>query len=311
MHQIPPQPNYLRVKIWRRLQRIGAVTVKNSVYALPLGDQGQEDFQWVMQEIREGGGDAFICEARFVSGLTDVELEALFNAERDKDYLQIADDAREALVEVTRKKDRAASLKSEVAKLRKRLSETAAIDFFGAPARTAAEKALVEMDARLVSPESEADAEKAARPLDLTHLSGRTWVTRKGIHVDRIASAWLIRRFIDVDAKFKFVPGKGYRPEPGEIRFDMFEAEYTHEGDRCSFEVLLDASRLQDRALRAIAEIVHDIDLKDGKFGREETPGIAGLILGIARAHAEDEKRLARGAALFDDLHSYFQRKRA
>ena len=144
----------------------------------------------------------------------------------------------------------------------------------------------------------------------LRGLHGRTWVTREGVHVDRIASAWLIRAFIDPEARFEFASGKGLAPRPGVIRFDMYEAEHTHEGDRCTFEVLLERARLDEPALRAIAEIVHDIDLKDDKFGREETAGIAGLIGGIVLAHPEDEQRLARGAALLDDLYRYFRNKK-
>src|SRR5262249_3014703 len=113
-------------------------------------------------------------------------------------------------------------------------------------------------------------------------LKGKTWVTRQGVHIDRIASAWLIRRFIDPEAQFKFASGKGYRPQPSELRFDMFDAEFTHEGDKCTFEVLVERAGLKDSALRAIAEIIHDVDLKDNKFGREEAAGIRTLIDGIA-----------------------------
>jgi hypothetical protein len=142
-------------------------------------------------------------------------------------------------------------------------------------------------------------------------LRGRTWVTRKGVHIDRIASAWLIRHFVDPDAQFKFVPARGYRPDRGEVRFDMFEAEFTHEGDLCTFEVLLARLGIDDSALRPIAEIVHDIDLKDGRFGRPEAVGIDHLVAGIAMAHREDLERLARGGAVLDDLYEYFRRKRA
>jgi len=135
------------------------------------------------------------------------------------------------------------------------------------------------------------------------------WVTRKGIHVDRMASAWLIGRFIDPEAKFKFVPARGYQPENREIRFDMFEADFTHEGDRCTFEVLVQRRKLNDPALRPIAEIVHDIDLKDGKFGRPETPRIERLITGICTVHKEDEARLVRASAILEDLHVSFARR--
>ena len=118
--------------------------------------------------------------------------------------------------------------------------------------------------------------------LQAEEFHDQTWVTRKGIHVDRMGSAWLIRHFIDPGARFKFVPAKGYQPEPAELRFDMYEAEFTHEGDLCTFEVLLERFALKDPALKSIAEIIHDIDLKDSKFAREETIGIDRLIAGIA-----------------------------
>src|SRR5262249_50438530 len=139
----------------------------------------------------------------------------------------------------------------------------------------------------------------------------RTWVTRKGVHLDRIACAWLIRRFIDQQPTFKFVPARGYTPAPREIRFDMFDAEFTHDGELCSFEVMLRAFDLRDPALRALAEVIHDVDLKDSKFDREETGGIDHLIAGIAWLHGDDEARLEHGSAVFDALHAYFARPRA
>ena len=128
--------------------------------------------------------------------------------------------------------------------------------------------------------------------------------------MDRIASAWLIRRFVDPAAKFKFVPGKGYRPEPGEIRFDMFDAEFTHEGERCTFEVLIERLNISDRALRPVAEMIHDIDLKDSKFERPETRGIALVIAAICTANKEDLERLERGSAVFDDLYEFYRRRK-
>ena len=142
------------------------------------------------------------------------------------------------------------------------------------------------------------------------NLNKRTWVTRQGEQVDRIASAWLIRRFIDREATFKFVPSSGYKPDPSELRFDMFEGEFTHRGDRCTFEVLRGHAGLGDPALGAIAEIIHDIDLKDGKYGREETAGVRSLIAGITAASSNDEQRLERGMALLDDLHRSFGGKK-
>ncbi len=312
IHQLPAKPDYFRVKIWRRLQRLGAVAIKNSVYVLPKNDQTQEDFQWLLREIVEGGGEASLCEARFVEGLSDNQVEALFQAARETDYTQIAEEARrlaeipftERQIEDTRR----TQLEIDLARLKRRLVEVVAIDFFGAPGREAAEGLVSGVEARMTGKNSKLGPD-SARTFRREDFLGKTWVTRKGIYVDRMASAWLIRRFIDPDARFKFVPPKGYKPLPGELRFDMFEAEFTHEGDRCTLEVLIERMVINDPALNPIAEIVHDIDLKDSKFGRQETPGIERLVAGIAMAHKDDENRLARAAAVFDDLYEYFRRK--
>jgi hypothetical protein len=311
IHQIPPKPNYLRVKIWRRLQRLGAAAVKNSVYVLPRSDQAQEDFQWVAREIAEGGGDASICEAHFVDGLTDAQVVAMFHAARDADYAQIAETARGLLGRIRSGSrisgEQRAQADSELARLRRRAVEVSSIDFLGAPGRLAVDKLLGDLEGRLRAAKRERPVSAASGTVR-KRTPGHTWVTRKGIHVDRMASAWLIMKFIDTKARFKFVPGKAYLPLSGETRFDMFEAEFTHEGDRCTFEVLIEKFRLDDRALRPIARIVHDIDLKDSKFGRPEVPGIERLVAGIALSHREDDERLARGSAVFEDLHEYFRK---
>ena len=310
IHQIPPKPNYFRVKIWRRLQRLGSVAVKNSVYVLPKTEQTQEDFQWLLREIVEGKGEASICEANFVDGLSNEQVEAQFQAARDLEYGQVAADGRKLAAMFPRRAIDAAlraELEGEVDKLRRRLAEIVAIDFFGAPRRDAAEGTVRDLETRLTGRKSPRGGKPGSYRRE--DLIGKTWVTRRGIHVDRMASAWLIRRFIDPDSRLKFVAPKGYKPLPGELRFDMFEAEFTHEGDHCSFEVLLARVGLDDAALKPIAEIVHDIDLKDAKFGRPETVGIERLIAGIAMAHKEDEVRLARAAVVFDDLYEYFKRK--
>ncbi len=313
IHQIPPKPNYFRVKIWRRLQRLGAVAVKNSVYVLPKSDQAQEDFQWILREIVEGGGEATLCEARFVEGLSDEQIEELFQAARILDYQQIAEEIRRIAkslpANLTSQDDRRGQADTDIDRLKRRLAEVVAIDFFGAPGREAAEGLISGLEARLHPVGSGTPGATPAKAR-LEELRGRTWVTRRGIHVDRMASGWLIRRFIDPEARFKFVPARGYKAESGELRFDMFEAEFTHEGDCCTFEVMIGRLELTDSALRPIAEIVHDIDLKDSKFGRQETTGIDRLIAGIAMAHKDDDTRLTRASAVFDDLYEYFKRKR-
>jgi hypothetical protein len=288
IHQIPPKPDYFRVKVRRRLQRIGAVALKNSVYVLPRTRETIEDFRWLLREIGSEGGDATLCEADFVEGITQREIESLFGADRDGDYTAIINAAEQLA---------AGEAEAELPRLRRRLEEVQAIDYFGASVRPAAERALARLESQLNNQQP-----SGGKGVDL--MRGKTWITRRDVFIDRIASAWLIRRFIDPEAQFRFVGSKSYRPKAGEVRFDMYEAEYTHEGDRCTFETLLLRAGLRDRGLRNIGEIVHDVDCKDEKFARPEAPGVAALVRGLVRSSADDATRLERGSALFDQLYA-------
>lgn len=284
IHQLPQRPAYLRVKIARRTARLGALPVKNSVYVLPRREETLREFRAVLKEIVRGGGEASLAEAAWLEGIRDRDLEDSFNRLRNAEYRKIALLARRG---------------GNPARLRKRLAEVVAIDFFQSPGRAAAEAAL----ARGASPGSAA----SLHPADYRR---RTWVTRQGIGIDRMACAWLIRRFIDPAARFKFVPAKGYTPLPREIRFDMTEGEFTHEGSNCTFEVLLDRMGLDDPALRPIAELVHDSDLQDNRFRRSETRGLELVVDGIRHSHEADEDRLVRARQVFEDLYALFRRKR-
>jgi len=313
IHQLPPKPAYLRVRIGRRLQGLGAAALKNTVYALPRSDAAQEDLAWVLREIVEAGGEAVLVAATLLEGLGDEDVEGLFQAARSSDYARISERARKLAATLHGKRGasrlppRAAA---ELRRLEAQLAGAIALDFFEAPGREAAEGRIEAIAARLraaTAPGSEPGTAPRPRP-DPRQITGGTWVTRRGVHIDRIACAWLIRRFLDPRARFAFVAPRGYRPRPGEIRFDIYDAEFTHDGDRCTFEVLLDEAGIKDPALRAIAEVVHDIDLKDAKFGRPEAAGVARLIEGIAAVHRDDERRIERGAELFEDLHRAFRR---
>jgi hypothetical protein len=312
IHQLPTKPAYFRVKVWRRLQGIGAVAVKSTVYALPANAETQEDFEWLLKEIVEGGGEAMVCEARLIDGLSDDQARTMFDTARDENYEEVSKEARTigAKLAAPTTQEESAEARTQVRRLRKRLADIVAIDFFGATGRLSAESLVAGLEARIAEDKEMTEQQPQPAQRTTTDLKGRIWVTRKGVHVDRMACAWLIRRFIDPDAVIRFVPGKGYVPREGEMRFDMFEGEITHEGDRCSFEVLLTRSGLSDPALQVIGEIVHDIDLKDGKFAREEATGIAHLIAGIAMANQDDEQRIAQGGPVFDNLYQYFRTKR-
>ena len=312
IHSIAPRPHYLRVKVGRRLQKLGAVAVKNSVYALPTSEAAREDLEWIAHEITADGGEASLCEARFIGGLTDDAIEEQFRAARQRDYAALTKAARrivEGLSATSRLSSaRRARAERALSRIRKRTEEIVAIDHFGAPGRLALDGLLRTGDDKLRPPKASGPRGTPDLP-SLRQVRGRTWVTRKGIHVDRIASAWLIRRFIDPEASFKYVDARGYAPAAGELRFDMFDAEFTHEGDLCTFEVLLARWDGGDAALRRIGDMVHDVDLRDGKFGREETDGFTALITGICLQHRDDAARLDAGSALLDAFHRTFQQR--
>jgi hypothetical protein len=310
IHQIPPNPNALRVKIWRRLQKVGAVAIKQSVYVMPLSEQSREDLSWTLKEIVEGGGDGSIAEARFIEGLSDEQILALFHSARKLDYQKLIQEANALLAEWSSEgsdpRNPATRGPAQLAKLQRRLDETAAIDFFHTPERATAELQIKELG-HLLAGQPAAGSEGRG---GLADLMGKTWVTRGNLFVDRLACGWLIRRFVDKTAAFKFVADPHYVPKANEIRFDMFDGEYTHEGDRCTFEVMIQRLQIQDHALGPLAEVVHDIDLKDEKFGRNETDGINALLTGLVAAHPDDDLRMMEGFRLFENLYAYYQRQK-
>lgn len=303
VHQLPTSPAYLRVKVARRLQAIGAMPLKNSVYALPSNESTLEDFHRVRREILDGKGEATILECSFVEGLTHAEAVAAFNRPRSEAYANIAREANQLRGRVGA--DDASRLEQEFARISKRMAEITATDYLGAPGRDSAQDRLDDLVASLTRPVTAGP--EARQALDPADYRGRTWVTRTGVFVDRIASAWLIRRFIDTDARFRFVASRNPQLEEGQLGFDMFEADFTHEGDLCTFEVLLKRFGLRDKPLRRIAELIHDLDVKDDKYARPEVSGVQAVFLGIAARHKSDEDRLKAGFEFLDSLQHGLQ----
>lgn len=298
--QLPAKPDYLRVKLRRRLAKFGAVAVKASVYALPFSEEAAEDFAWLRRDILSDGGDAIICSAALVDGLSDEGLAALFQRDANVRYAEIAGAARAALAED------AGQNVATYHTLRRRMESAVQVDYFDAEGRAAAEAALRQLDTLIRGGESMSP--HSTRP---ALEAGQTWVTRQGVKVDRIGSAWLIRKFIDRDAHFRFVDPGMYEHESGELRFDMYDGEFTHEGSHCTFETLITEFGLEDAALRVLAEVVHDIDIKDARHGRAETAGLSALINGLVASQRNDEERLQRGFVLFDSLYDAFAAQQA
>ncbi len=301
VHQLPPKHDALRVRIWRRLQAMGAVAIKNACWCLPDTPASREDFQWCVQEIAAGGGEALVCASRLVEGMTNEHVIALFKAARDADYAGMAADIR-STADAASAEDREA-LTRQAGRLRKQFDAIVAIDHGAAPGREAAEGAITRLE-RMVSERAKEHRPVLPEMPPLARMRGKTWATRADVGIDRLASAWLIRRFIDPKARFRFVAGPNSAKRAGEVRFDMFEAEFTHQGDLCTFEVLLSWYGRNDPGLKAMADMVHDLDLKDGRHQRPETAGLARLVTGIVTTIRKDAERIDRGCELFDILYA-------
>lgn len=312
IHQLPAKPTNLRVRIWRKLQKLGAVSIKNSVYILPANDKTNEDFQWLKQEIEAAGGEAAVFRANSVAGATDKEIIETFRKARDEEFAEISaslDALTGSVREQTKAKHlsagRLASHEAELERLHAELERVVSNDFFGARGRASAVTAYGRSQKVIRSSQTPAIKTSPSlgkrNQLSVEDYQGRRWVTRRNIHIDRLASAWLIKQFIDKHPRFYFVP-QGEKVENA-IPFDMFGAEFTHQGEDCTFETLLKRFGLNDvKGLRDLAEIVHDIDLKDDKFQRLEAGGVKALVDGLSETIPDDRKRLQQASVIFDGL---------
>jgi hypothetical protein len=320
VHQLPPKPTNLRVRVWRKLQKLGAIVIKNSVYVLPFNDKTNEDFQWLKQEIESAGGEAALFHADSVGGATDEEIVSGFRKARDEEYAVIAAGLDGLTGTINEQKrgghlsaGRVAGYEAELERLHKDLEWAIAIDFFNAPGRLSAVKAYERCLAALRYTQTrsmliaKAKSTKSA-VLDLRRFQGKRWVTRRNLFIDRLASIWLIKQFIDERPRFYFVSeGETIK---GAIHFDMYGAEFTHRGEDCTFETMVNLFGFGDDAgLREIAEIVHDIDLKDDKFNRLEAPGLSAVIRGLAGTLNDDRKLIQQCNPIFDGLYESFNRE--
>lgn len=305
MHQLPPKPDSFRVRIWRALQKIGALQLKNSVYVLPALKNNEARFASVLNDINAGGGDAFLCSSEFLQGIDQLEIKAMFQSDRSKKYEAVAKELR-LLQKILAPKSRPSenelmAVAHSLGKLERQAHEIAESDFFESPLKAPTFKLLDGIRTKISKIHGGAPHDMVER-VSFKDFQEKTWVTRSQVGVDRMASAWLISRFIDKKAKFKLVRESEYRPKKNEVRFDMFEAEFGHVGDKCTFEVLHEAFFLQPKSLVAIAEIIHDLDLEDTKFNRAETPGIGLILSGISEERIDDRQRIEKANALFDNL---------
>jgi len=296
---LPARRAQARVQAWRRLQRLGAVSLKNSAYVLPHSSETREDFEWIRNEIVASGGQAMVLVARAPDRATSDEIIDGFRIARTRDYQALATVASRMLKKTNAKQ--AGAIRREITqglrRLRERLAETVRRDFFGAPGREEVEALLTMLDPQTKRPNKGGPAGARTSAAD---FRGNVWITRPRPGVDRMSSAWLIRRFIDPDATFVF--GDAAK-EPSAIPFDTFRAEFGHHGSHCTFETLSQRFGISDPAVRTIGRIVHDLDLKETTYNEGETATIGGLVEGLRRGHANDDVLLRSGMEMFEALY--------
>ena len=299
LYALPARKGTSRVSLWRQLKKSGAIALKTSTYVLPDEPAHRERFQWLAQQVRQGGGDATLIYATDIEGTSDQEIVRAFNAARAEEYAAMAKEV--ATFINTNRRKAGERFTSDLEKHVARFEEIRQVDFFNAPQ---AEEVRMQLDrARTLH------AKK--RPLRATlspkRYVGRTWLTRPRPEIDRVGSAWLIRRFIDPKARFVFTSDP--RRFPDALPFDMADVEFSHHGDDCTFETLVKRFDLDDPELKQIAEMIHVADLDDGKFARTEAIGIDRVLKGWGRLGLSDDSLLDKGGECFDALYEYLRRK--
>ncbi len=296
LYSLPAHRNTQRVAVWRRFKKIGALQLTTSTYLLPDQPGHYEHFQWLTKLIRDSGGEATLVRVREIEGMPNENLVGLFNEARDREYAAVS----KVLHSLSRKRKPRSDIGDELSRLTRQFRDLRAIDFFNSQRGQE-----IEMQLQKLEHNRAARGETVKiRPAD---YRGRTWLTRPRPEIDRVGSAWLVRKFIDPKARFAFA-GK-IPPRSNAVSFDMLDAEFSHIGDDCTFEALTKRFGIRDKAVRKIAEMIHDADLEDEKFQRPEGIGIDRVLKGWGKEGLADEEILRRGCECFDALFAFLQRR--
>ncbi len=294
--RLPATHKTERVSVWRKLKKSGAIQIKTSTYLLPDNPPQYEHFQWLAQQIRDFGGDATLVRVQEIEGMPNQKLIALFNRARDEEYGAIKT-ALQRFLTRGRKTDPEASA-VELERLTRQFRAIRDVDFFQSSRG---------QDIQMLLRRTEGTRKTVLPRLEAKNYRGKTWLTRPRPEIDRVGSAWLIRRFIDPRAKFVFAATVPSNREI--IPFDMVDVEFSHHGDFCTFETLIRRFGIEDKAVTKVAEMIHDADLEDEKFQRSECIGIDRVLRGWAKEGLPDEEILRRGFECFDALYSFLQKR--
>jgi hypothetical protein len=297
LFSLPTNRNTERVAVWRRFKKMGAVQIKTSTYLLPDEAAQHEQFQWLAKQIRDYGGDSTLVRAQEIEGLTRERVISLFNAARDKEYVDLKK-ALQSFV-LRRRKSDAEFAATQLERLTKQFRELRQIDFFDSARGH---------EVAMLLRRAEGPARTHKLPiLETKSYHGKKWLTRPRPEIDRVGSAWLISKFIDPKARFVFVASSESIPDA--IPFDMLDAEFSHHGPNCTFETLTKRFGIADKAIAKIGEMIHDADLDDAKFQRVEAVGIDRVLKGWAKQGVPDDEILRRGFECFDALYAFLQRR--
>ncbi len=309
-YSVPSHPVSNRMKIWRKLAKVGAVQLKGSVYILPATEEHEEFCQWLIGEVKSMGGDGAFVKSAEIKTMIDADIRRLFTTQADREYHRLEKmlDVFERKIQSIRKGSKnevGKHLTDQAAKLAKEFEELRKRDYFESSAGNILKKRIQALEASLRDAGKKAQEEAASvvarRAQD---YRGKIWATRKNPFVDRMASAWLIKRFIDPKALFVFIDERDIASlDNTSVAFDIRGAAFTHVGDLCTFEVLVKSFGIKDKAVKKIAEIVHDLDVKDDKYGKPEATGVEDILAGIRKTAKNDADGLERGMAAFEMLY--------
>ncbi len=311
-YSIPSKPVGARVKIWRKLTKAGALPFKGAVYILPYNEETFEYFQWLVSEVVSMGGEGAFVKVEKVETANNEEIIHLFNEQREREYRRVEKGLEEIERKLTGvKKGGTIPTKKRLLKqfstIMREFEEIKKIDFFSSRGGEVVKKRVKIMDLeikRIADPEIKKQQVDIV-PKSVKDYQGKIWVTRRNPFVDRMASAWLIKGVIDKEAVFQFMEEREMaNVDKNMILFDVRGGEFTHVGDMCTFEIILKSFGLKDKALKRIAELVHEIDLKDGKYDSPEAKGIEEILKGIKKMPKDDADVLERGMAVFKALYA-------
>lgn len=283
---------------------MGCIQVKNAMYVLPWSEARHKKLKETAKMIRELDGTCFLIPCNAIDGIDAKLLKAQFQEISNKSYSEIDDALSTLLSTIIGSGVVEAQLmkaKHDLGRLYKKFEEACDTDHFPGQHQKSTRDLFKKVELELNSRRKNTQIPKIT-PQSISDYQSRTWVTRQDVHVDRIASAWLIREFIDPKAKFKFTKDKLYRPLPNEVRFDMFEGEFTHIKELCTFEVLVESFNLKSKGIRHLAEIVHDLDLKDRRYNHPETLTVNNILNGIIKKYKSDNVRIEQASSFFGQL---------